>query len=336
MLRISARSQVLAPVAGGLLMLAIALALGGCGSEGGAPTDGTPTSKATTSDWSAEALGRESQNAPITPVVINSVLGVGTNRVAIGLFTRERQLVTDATNTQLRLFSIEGDRGLVVSEHALSASTLPQEGSGTHSDGAQKHDTPLVTMYVTNLELPRAGFWGAEVTFTTGGRPQRQRLRFAVQPATPEPAIGAPAPPSAQKTLRDGIPLADLDSSAVPQQALHELTIAEAVRSGKPSVIAFATPAFCQTRFCGPVIEQVVVPTAQRYGARINTLHIEPFDLPAARAGSLKPEAVMSEWGLQTEPWVFVVGKDGRVREKFEGILSPEELTAAIERALAG
>ena len=315
-------------------VILIAPALGGCGAEG--PEEATGTSTAASSDWSAETLGRESQNATVTPVVINSVLGVGTNRVAIGLFTRERQLVTDATGAQLRLFSLEGDRGLFISEHALAASTLPQEDTvHIHTDGAQHvHDTPLVTMYVANLELPRAGFWGAEVTVTTGGRQQRERLRFAVQPTTPEPAIGAPAPASAQKTLRDGIPLADLDSSAVPQRALHDLTIAEAVRSGKPSVIAFATPAFCQTRFCGPVVEQVVVPAAQRYGERINALHIEPFEVPAARTGTLKTEAVMDEWGLQTEPWVFVVGKDGRVREKFEGTLSPEELIAAIERAL--
>src|SRR5687768_3679644 len=113
MVRIFARRQAPATVAGSLLVLA--LVLGGCGSEGGATSDATATSKAANGDWSAEALGRESQNAPVTPVVINSVLGVGTNRVAIGLFTRERQLVTDATNAQLRLFSLEGDRGLFVS-----------------------------------------------------------------------------------------------------------------------------------------------------------------------------------------------------------------------------
>ena len=334
MFRLPRRRQAFVPLSAAVVLV---LALGGCG---GGATDGgsaTATVPATSSDWSAAALGRESQNAAVTPVVINSVLGVGTNRLAIGLFTRDRQLVTDASNARLRLFSLEGDRGLLVSEYALTASMLPQEGTvHVHTDGAEHlHDAPNVTIYVANLELPRADFWGAEVTFTIGGKQQRQRLRFAVQPSTPEPAVGAQVPASAQKTLRDGIPLADLDSSAVPQRGLHELTIAEAVSNGKPSVIAFATPAFCQTRFCGPVVEQVVLPAAQRYGDRINALHIEPYDVPAARTGTLRGEAVMEEWGLQTEPWVFVLGKDGRVRDKFEGILSPDELDAAIDRALA-
>ncbi|MSP22174.1 MAG: hypothetical protein EXR66_04045 [Dehalococcoidia bacterium] len=273
----------------------------------------------------------------MTPIVINSALGVGVNRIEIALFGKEQQLVTDATNAKLRLFSLEGDRGLLVSEHPLTSSTLPQAGTiHQHADGAQHlHESGGVTMYVTGLELPRAGFWGAEVSFVQGGRQHRQRLRFAVLPTTPEPTIGATVPASVQKTLRDGIPLADLDTSAAPQAALHELTIAEAVGNGKPSIIAFATPAFCQTRLCGPVVETVVVPAAQKYGTRINTLHVEPYDVPAARTGILKGEPVIDEWGLQTEPWVFVIGKDGRVRDKFEGILSPEELLAAIDRALA-
>lgn len=325
-------------------LVLVALFAAACGAGGASSTDGTSSTSKSTSgapaasgEWSAEALGREAQAAPVTPIVINSILGVGTNRVLIALFTKDQQLIADATNAQLRLFSLEGDRGLQVSEHALTPSHMPAESTiHPHADGAQHlHDAAGVTAYATTLELPRSAFWGAEVSFVQGGRQYRQRLRFAVQPSTPHPAIGASVPPSVQKTLRDGIPLADLDTSAVPRPELHELTIAEAVANGKPTVIAFATPAFCQTRLCGPVVEKVVVPAAQKYGARINTLHIEPFEVPAARTGVLKTEAVLLEWGLETEPWVFVLGKDGRVRDKFEGIVSPEELLAAIDRALA-
>lgn len=43
----------------------------------------------------------------------------------------------------------------------------------------------------------------------------------------------------------------------------------------------------------------------------------------------------MSEWGLETEPWVFIVGSDGRIAAKFEGIVSFEELEAAMRKELA-
>lgn len=317
----------------GVAGLALAACAGGVPPpplEGPAP--GTPVS------WSAEALGREAQRAPVAPVLVNSAPGVGVNRLAFGLFDRSGQLITSATDTKLRLFSLDGDGGALASEHTLRRSALSLEGTvHAHADGAQHvHSGPEVAMYVAVVELTRPEFWGAEVTFALDGRPQRQRVRFFVQPQTPEPGIGAAAPLTVQKTLRDGIPLTDLDTSPVPQAALHELTIAEAVRSGKVSVIAFATPAFCQTRFCGPVVESVVVPVWQRFGDRINVLHVEPFDVPAARSGKLEAVPATAEWGLQSEPWVFVVGKDGRVLAKFEGILSVEELTEAVERALGG
>jgi hypothetical protein len=42
----------------------------------------------------------------------------------------------------------------------------------------------------------------------------------------------------------------------------------------------------------------------------------------------------MSEWGIDTEPWVFVLDENGRVAAKFNGPLSPQELTAALNTVL--
>ena len=42
----------------------------------------------------------------------------------------------------------------------------------------------------------------------------------------------------------------------------------------------------------------------------------------------------MQQWGLASEPWVFLVGRDGRVQAKFEGSVSEAELAAAIRERL--
>lgn len=317
-----------------VLVLAPATFLFASCSEGGGSIGTGPADAP--SSWSAETLGREAQRAPSTVIVVNSAPGVGVNRLAFGIFDRDGQPVSAAADARMRLFTLDGDRGTLVSEHPLRKAALALDGTThQHSDGSQHlHTGPEIAMYVAVVELTRPEFWGADVAWSLDGRAQHQRVRFFVQPSTPEPAIGAPAPPSVQQTLRDGIPIADLDTSVVPQPKLHEQTIAEAVRSGTISVIAFATPAFCQTRFCGPVVESVVAPLAQRYGDRINVLHVEPFDVPAARKGALQPVPVVAEWGLQSEPWVFVVGKDGRVVAKFEGVMSLDEVAEAVERAL--
>ena len=37
----------------------------------------------------------------------------------------------------------------------------------------------------------------------------------------------------------------------------------------------------------------------------------------------------VGEWHLPSEPWVFVVGRDGRIKERFEGSVSVAELERA-------
>jgi hypothetical protein len=36
------------------------------------------------------------------------------------------------------------------------------------------------------------------------------------------------------------------------------------------------------------------------------------------------------EWRLPSEPWTFAVGRDGRIKGKFEGSVSAGELAAAV------
>jgi hypothetical protein len=112
---------------------------------------------------------------------------------------------------------------------------------------------------------------------------------------------------------------------------MHDLTVAAALDAGRPMLVVFGTPAFCQTRFCGPVIDRIARPLLERYGSEAAFIHIEPFDLAEARdAGRLVVLPVMAEWGLTTEPWIFIVDRDGRVSAKFEGIMSLAEVEAAL------
>jgi hypothetical protein len=42
----------------------------------------------------------------------------------------------------------------------------------------------------------------------------------------------------------------------------------------------------------------------------------------------------MRQWHLRSEPWTFVVGRDGRIKATFEGSVSAGELEAAVRRYL--
>ncbi len=128
-----------------------------------------------------------------------------------------------------------------------------------------------------------------------------------------------------------------------PEPAFYEMTAAEALDSGKPLVVTFATPAFCRTQFCGLVVGNAKEAWAE-FGDRVNFVHIEPFELDeegglalitsAEGTPDIVPVAAVLEWKLQTEPWVFVMDGAGRVSARFEGTASTEELLEAIKMAL--
>ena len=124
-------------------------------------------------------------------------------------------------------------------------------------------------------------------------------------------------------------------SAPEPIAALNELTVAEALATGQPVLVAVATPAFCQSRFCGPLLDQVVYPLYGEFAGSVVFVHVEPFSIPEARAGRLVAVPLMAEWRLLTEPWIFVAGRDGRVAAKFEGIASIEEVRETLAALVA-
>ena len=113
---------------------------------------------------------------------------------------------------------------------------------------------------------------------------------------------------------------------------MHELTTAEAIGSGRPAVVAYATPAFCQSRVCGPLMDAVVDPLFERYADRVAFIHVEPFLLAKARGGEFVPVPTVDEWGLQTEPWIFIIDQERRVACRFEAIVALEEVEPVLER----
>ena len=85
---------------------------------------------------------------------------------------------------------------------------------------------------------------------------------------------------------------------------------------------------------CGPVTETADAARVELEEA-VEFIHLEPWDLTAARQhGKLVPSAVMAEWRLYTEPWTFIVGADGRVVTRFEGLVTRDEIVAAVESLL--
>lgn len=306
------------------LLGGVALLLAACGGEG----DG-----AGQANWDARGIAESQEDSDFIPIILNSPLGVGLNRVAVALTDGGELLAGAQVSGQVYRLADDPEESakaqVLHGDLAFTARSISAQGA-SESVGASP------TVYIANVEFDASGWWGLSLDVDRDGDQSAGILvRLWVREETSEPGIGEAAPRSEQVTLRDVEDIAEIDSTRPPNSAFHELTIAEALDSGKPVLVAFVTPAFCQTRFCGPVMESVIVPISEQYGDRVAVVHVEPFDLAGAREGRLEPVAAVQQWGLLQEPFVFVVAPDGTVAAKFEGIMEADEVASALDVLLA-
>jgi len=78
------------------------------------------------------------------------------------------------------------------------------------------------------------------------------------------------------------------------------------------------------------VVDVVDAVRRQFASSPVRFIHVEVFQDNDPATGYNR---WMKQWGLRSEPWTFVVGRDGRVKAKFEGSGSASELAAAVRRA---
>jgi len=255
--------------------------------------------------------------AALEVALVASELVVGPNRFAVGLFDGEGQVVHDA-DVHFHYYDVS-DPGAPVLEMEADATAVRTP------DG-------LTTIFTHEREFQRAGEWGVEVQARfADGSAALKRIGFEVLADSPTLKPGEMAPAVETPTLAAaGDDLGKLTSASVPNPAFYEVALAEAVTNGKPTVLLFATPAFCQTRFCGPAYEQISE-LQNRYADAVNFVHVEVYTgLPNPAANNWEIAPAMGAFGLTTEPWLYLIGKDGRVFYRVEGVFT----TAEVERQL--
>ncbi len=293
--------------------------------------------------WDARSLDAAAGESELVTQNANSQVGVGETRLAFAVLG-PNGLVTGADVTA-RIYRLADDRegnptaSTLLAEMRLTERALVTNTPHLHSDeSVHDHTGVAAAFYTTNTSFNAVGWWGAVLDVTSDGETTKGlQTVFFVAERTPEPMIGEQVPASVQLLVGDVEDIADIDSSQPPNPELHQITIADAISNGRPTLVAFVTPSFCQTQFCGPVMGEVIVPAHTAYGDRVDFVHIEPFDLPTLRGSNqLIPVPATTEWQLLAEPAVFVLDADGIVTAKFEGIMELEEIESALDEVLAG
>ena len=243
-------------------------------------------------------------------LVVSSDLAVGHRRVLVSAVDRDNRSLVSDTPVRLAFYAPDGTARDEVPARFIWA--IPE----------------VRGLWVTNVTFDAPGNW------TVAVRTIDDRLvdgvPFSVAAESRAVGIGERAPASRSKTSSDA-PLRTITSDLEPDDRLYRMTVAEAVGSGRPTVVVFATPAFCAGQTCGPALD-TAKGLVDDYPA-VNWIHVEVYEnLDAPSAEALVIAEPVIEWGLPNEPWVFVVDASGVVADRFEGLVDRAELVDALAR----
>ncbi|TMD21914.1 MAG: hypothetical protein E6I99_11295 [Chloroflexi bacterium] len=249
-------------------------------------------------------------------VIASELVAGPQQRVPIGILDHNTP-VNDAS-VHVQAFLLQGSAAVLKGE-----SDAPFKGAGLEGAGA----------YIAHLDLTPAGNWGLDITASRpNGARLSQRLAFNVVATPIVPAVGQAAPRSHNPTTKDA-DATTIDSGRPPDD-MHQISMADAIAQHRPTLVVFASPAFCTSRVCGPEVHvvQALEPT---YRDRLTFIHVEIYRdfVPDPSKRQLAP--TVGEWRLQTEPWIFLIDSKGIIAARFEGPTSTDEVKAAIDHLLA-
>jgi hypothetical protein len=305
-------------LAGGLRAAALvaALAAAGCGGDGGTPNEGSVSAP----PGSAGAL-LERPGPDIALVAGTSDYARGPLRVVFLVIDSRGRLI-ERPRARVWVARSFDDKPFLRTTARLEGVGVPGVSQVAAGD--------VTKVYVARFGMPRAGKY-VLVAEPVGGRPIQGALDLDVAEEPTAPAVGAKAFPSRTPTIAStGGDFDALTTRTPPDAALLRYSVADSLADRAPFVLAFATPKFCTSRACGPVVD-VVDHVRKRLGdSPVRFIHVEIFE------DNQPPELNrwVKEWKLPTEPWVFLVGRDGRIKERFEGSVSAAELEAAVRAKL--
>jgi hypothetical protein len=223
------------------------------------------------------------------------------------------------------IFTRDGD---FVDAGEATIAVRPQGGSFGDDLPARLHTEGLPDgrgVYTVDLQLPAAGIWEGRATLA--GRPTKLFFQVGAQAIAPIPGQAAPRAASPTPATPLGV---DPICTREPACDLHATSLDTLVGRGRAVGVLFATPARCQTRYCGPVLDQVLS-IAPDYRDAVDLAHVEIY---ASLDGTgLVP--TVTDWGLDSEPWFFTIGPDGTIQERLDGAFATDEIRAALDRVVA-
>jgi hypothetical protein len=205
--------------------------------------------------------------------------------------------------------------------------TEPQFESKTTKDDP----TAARVVYAAQLPLPEKGQWRLEALVKEGDEIGATPLPTAVVGEFEDfPEVGTQPPPIHTPTAKDvGGDLSKI-TTRIPPDTQNEVDFADALGK-EPILLLFASPKFCQSRVCSPVVD-VAEQAKANLGKEARFIHMEIYN--DENPSDVTPLPQVRAFHLPSEPWLFAIGAEGVVKATIEGGFGSEQLDEAVEKAV--
>lgn len=231
----------------------------------------------------------------------------GTLRLPISLATAEGALVQDGPA-------------------ALSAQVVDATGAPLGERvSAVRRDVAPGPYYDFRVERTDPGVYALVVD---GGPSEGAAFQVMPPGSVVVPGPGDPLEPFDTPTIDDPRGVANVCTREPEPCPFHDVTLAEALASGKRAVYLVGTPAFCRTGTCAPALESII-DLADEFGDRFVFVHAEVY----ADDTAVTPAPAVEALSLSYEPVLFVTGADGTIVDRLDAVWDATELREVLVRS---
>jgi hypothetical protein len=260
-----------------------------------------------------------------------SSLTTGTDVFSFGLVTKQGGLLGGGTPEVW----VAKDR---TSKALGPFRATPFKFSAYEQLGDQSPQSPLTTFYTASVRVPQPGKWIMAATITGSLHGVGTAFMEVVPPTQAVFPVGSKAKATPTPVATTDAKARQICTRKPKPDPLHSVSLDDALKNGKPTVVSFATPLLCESRICGPVVDEVTAAYDQVGKSKANFIHVEEFlpgpDLTPPQATEENRSDAFVAWNLLTEPWTFVIDKGGIIRARFEGPVVASQIEAALQPLL--
>jgi hypothetical protein len=275
---------------------------------------------------SLEELANTLQAGPQLAMA-SSVFTVGDNRMAFGVIAKDGVPIYGKTAVYVAPTPSDPAQGPFVAPADVLL-TLPRY----RSKQAALTTDPFYAVYGADVPLKKDGKYSVlSATMDPSGKliGAPGSIDVLTKSADPIPQVGQKAPKVHTDTLASaGGNVSKIDTRDPPSD-MHAKDFADVVGK-EPVALLFSTPQLCQSRVCGPVTD-IALQMEAKYGKQMTFIHQEVYVDNDPQKGLRKP---LQEFHLQSEPWLFVVNKQGIITARLEGSIGVREFENAVKSGL--